>query len=278
MDLFNNIAKSCNISVETIIKNYEKYLVDLNGVLFDIPQDKEIKKLVGYFDFSIANYVYVYNNLCTGLRSGKYCFGSKKYSQDVNFSFLLMLKLLVHDLITLRNLSIIGFDAQFHSISRNFVEKMKIFLLCCFDEEFFEVFTGHKEIADKELYNKYTRGKMVDQRIERLIEENPFDPTIIGFTSDTSKNRLNKLLHPFVHTNNYRQLLEYYGPRINISINSKKDNDVNVQAYKYMCEASILSLVDIILWSRNDTKIGLDRHLNLIFSVYQEYIKDYYTE
>ena len=132
MDLFDNIVKSCNISVETIIKNYEKYLVNLNGFLFDIPQDKEIKKLVGYFDFSITNYVYVYNNLCTGLRSGKYCFGSKKYSQDVNFSFLLMLKLLVHDLITLRNLSIIGFDAQFHSMSRNFVEKMKNFSFMLF--------------------------------------------------------------------------------------------------------------------------------------------------
>lgn len=278
MDLFDNIAKSCNISVETIIKNYEKYLVNLNDILFDTPQDKEIKKLVGYFDFSIANYIYVYDNLCTGLQSGKYCFGSKKYSQDVNFPFLLMLKLLVHDLITLRNLSIIGFDAQFHSISRNFVEKMKIFLLCCFDEEFFEVFTGHKEISDKELYYKYTREKMIDKRIEHLVEEKPFDPTIIGFTSDTLKNRLNKLLHPFVHTNNYRQLLEYYGPKIDISINSKKDDGIKVYTYKYMCEASILFLIDIILWSRNDTNIRLDKHLDSIFNVYQEYVKDYYTE
>lgn len=278
MELFDNIAKSCNISVETVIKNYKNCLVGLSSTLCGVPQDEGMKKLIGYFDFSIANYIYIYNNLCTALLSGKYCFGNKKYTKDANFSFLLMLKLIIHDLITLRNLSIIGFDAQFHSISRNYVEKMKIFLLCCFDEEFFEVFTGHKKISDKELYYKYTREKMMDKRIEHLVEENPFDPTIIGFTSDMLKNRLNKLFHPFVHTNNYRQLLEYYGPKIDISINSKKDDSIKVRVYKYMCEASILSLIDIILWSRNDTNIRLDKYLDSIFDVYQEYVKDYYTE
>lgn len=278
MDTLDNITKSCKISRKTINDNYREIFDDLTDILSIPPDNKSLRKLVGFFDFSIANYVYIYNRLRLALQSGKYCFGSKEYPKDANFSFLLMLKLIIHDLITLRNLSIIGFDAQFHSISRNFVEKMKIFLLCCFDEEFFEVFTGHKEISDKELYYKYTREKMVDKRIEHLVEENPFDPTIIGFTSDTLKNRLNKLLHPFVHTNNYRQLLEYYGPKIDISINSEKDDGIKVHMYKYMCEASILSLIDIILWSRNDTNIRLDKHLDSIFNVYQEYMKDYYTE
>ncbi len=282
MKISDNIAKSCNQPIKTIVKNYENILSNLNDTLFDIPQDKKIEKLVGFFDYAIANYIYIYNISFAKLQTKKYYFGDKKYPKDINFSFILMLKLITQDLITLRNLSIIDFDAQFHSISRNFIEKMKIFLLCCYDEEFFEVFTGYKTISDEELYKNYTREKKLDERIEHLLEKYPFDPTIIELSNDELKNRLDNILHPFVHTNNYKQLLKYYAKhrdsKIYMPVKNKNDSNASVQIYKYMCEASILYLINIIIWARNDTKIKLDTHLDEIFNVYQEYMKAYYTK
>lgn len=276
MDILNDIAKSCKISRKIINDSYREIIDGLTDILPIPPDNKDLKKLIGYFDFSIANYIYIYNVVSAEILKGKYHFGDKKYPKDINFSFILMLKLITQDLITLRNLALIGFDAQFHSISRNFVEKNKIFLLCCYDREFFEAFSGYKNISEEDLYKLYTCEKKVNERIKILAKKLYFDPTLKGLSNDNLKNRTNILFHPFVHTNNYKQLLRYYGPKISIPIYDRKAGVINTLAYNYMCEASILYVTNIILWSEEYKTVALDRYFNLILDVYQNYIEDYY--
>lgn len=276
MNILDNITKSCKISRGVIDDSYREIINSLSDILPILTNNTDIKKLIGYFDFSIANYVYIYNILSTEILKEKYHFGNKKYPKDINFSFILMFKLITQDLIILRNLALIGFDAQFHSISRNFVEKNKIFLLCCYDKEFFEAFSGYKKISEEDLYRLYTCEKKMNERIELLTKKFYFDPTLKILTDNNLKNRTNILFHPFVHTNNYRQLLKYYGPKISIPIYNGKNDDLNILAYCYMCEASILYIVNIILWSEEYKAAMLDKHFNLILDVYQNYIDDYY--
>lgn len=59
---------------------------------------------------------------------GKIVIGNIKYNAKYNLSFLILLRAMIYDLIVLRNLTLVGFDSQYHSISRNFIEKAKSFV------------------------------------------------------------------------------------------------------------------------------------------------------
>lgn len=83
---------------------------------------------MGYFDLGIINYVVLYGYLSDEFMAGKIVIGNIKYNAKCNLSFLILLPAMIYDLIVLRNLALVGFDSQYHSISRNFIEKVKSFV------------------------------------------------------------------------------------------------------------------------------------------------------
>lgn len=55
--LFDNIVKLCNISIKMVTKDYGNCLMSLNDILFNIPQDKKIKKAGWIFCFYYKLYL-----------------------------------------------------------------------------------------------------------------------------------------------------------------------------------------------------------------------------
>lgn len=126
---------------DEIIKRYNICYSSISSYLHSIPRtsshNEKIEKVVGYFDLSIISYVVLYGYLSDEFMAGKIVIGNMKYDAKYNLSFLILLRAMIYDLIVLRNLTLVGFDSQYHSISRNFIEKSKIFCLCFYDTDFF---------------------------------------------------------------------------------------------------------------------------------------------
>jgi|GEM_PF-1266744 len=247
--------------------------------------DEEIMKLIGFMNISIMDYIVLYNCISKNFLKGNLIIGHQEYPYNLNLSFIILLKGMAHDLITLRNLIAKGFDPQFHSISRNFIEKSKILCLCLYDKEFFENFTKYVNISDEDLYNNFTKEAELNKRLSKIAKEHkqkaPHSLAII-LKNKTINKGVRNLGNPFVHMNNFSQIMGYFiedRKKINLSILHNKTPD-SIFRYKYVCEASLL------IWSSVITSINycdykgedLDR-VELAWSqIYKVYIDHFYTK
>lgn len=243
--------------------------------------NEDIDKFIAFFDISIVNYVRFYECIRDDFLERKIHFGDKKYPDMLNLSFILLFRLMAHDVICLRNLAIQKFDAQFHSISRNFIEKCKIFCLCCYDEEFFENYTQQTKITDDDLYSKFTREGELNKRISKLAKSHNGKP-IISFAqtlnADSLRSRIKHVCSPFVHTNNYRQIFSYAleGNKVNLSVlHSSNNNSVNT--YKFMCEISILFYIELFWLTVGAIDQTVDTLHRQLIDIYGVYTKKYYS-
>ena len=100
------------------IRYFSPLLADNTPAIYD----EEIMKLIGFMNISIINYTILYDCISENFLKKNLIIGHEEYPYDLNLSFIILLKGMTHDLITLRNLIAKGFDPQFHSISRNFIE------------------------------------------------------------------------------------------------------------------------------------------------------------
>lgn len=214
---------------------------------------------------------------------GKIVIGNIKYDAKYNLSFLILFRAMIHDLIVLRNLTLVGFDSQYHSISRNFIEKSKIFCLCFYDTDFFEHFTKYCECSDEKLYKNYTRDFKLDTRINTIASihrKNLYLKSSMAVTLDskTIKDRVVSMGHPFVHMNNYKQILKYFleetedgKSRINLNILNPRPKKFHDHQYALIVELSIL-----IFLSLQDMTNSTIKDINTLFkTLTQVYCSSY---
>lgn len=277
-----NILKQAECN-DTTLKEFQKAIAKISIQLWsDNISKPEVKRLLGFFDSSIANYVLFYDYLRDDFLRGKIHYGDKRYPDIFNLSFILLLRLMIHDIISMRNFVVQRFDAQFHSISRNFIEKCKIFCLCYYDEDFFEHYTKYIDITDEDLYNKYTREGELNKRIHSLAKAHKKNaPVSFAITLDSKilKKRVEHLCNPFVHTNNYPQLFMYAledKEKINLSVLHSGSGD-DLYMYKYMCEAALLFFSDIFLLTYIDNQL-LQDCLSQSLEIYGLYVKEFYPK
>ena len=269
------ILKESKIEDE-IIKKYNICFSSISSYLHSISRasshNEKIEKIVGYFDLSIISYVVLYGYLLDEFMVGKIVIGNIKYDAKYNLSFLILLRAMIYDLIVLRNLTLVGFDSQYHSISRNFIEKSKIFCLCFYDTDFFEHFTKYRECSDEILYKNYTKGSKLDNRINVIANvhrKNLYLKSSMAVTldSETIKDRVVSMGHPFVHMNNHKQILKYFleetesgTNRINLSILNSSPKKFHDHQYALIAELSIL-----IFLSLQDMTNSTIKDINILF-------------
>jgi hypothetical protein len=293
--LGNSISEYLEILRESkiedeIIKKYKICYSSISSYLHSIPRasshNEKIEKVVGYFDLSIISYVVLYGYLSDEFMVGKIVIGNTKYDAKYNLSFLILLRAIIYDLIVLRNLTLVGFDSQYHSISRNFIEKSKIFCLCFYDTDFFEHFTKYRECSDEILYKNYTKGSKLDNRINAIANihrKNLYLKSSMAVTldSETIKDRVVSMGHPFVHMNNYMQILGYFveetesgANRINLNILNSSPKKFHDHQYALIAELSILiflSLQDITNSTIEDINILFKTLTQVYYSSYIDY-------
>lgn len=272
---------------DEIIEKYTVCFLSISPYLHSFSRassnNEKIKKIVGYFDLSIISYVVLYEYLLDEFMVGKIIIGNIKYDAKYNLSFLILLRAMIHDLIVLRNLILVGFDSQYHSISRNFIEKSKIFCLCFYDTDFFEHFTKYCECSDEKLYKNYTRDFKLDTRINTIASihrKNLYLKSSMAVTldSETIKDRVVSMGHPFVHMNNYKQILKYFleetedgKSRINLNILNPRPKKFHDHQYALIVELSIL-----IFLSLQDMTNSTIKDINTLFkTLTQVYCSSY---
>lgn len=246
----------------------------------------EIQNILSYFNITIALYHFLYTRVIDASFNKKMQVWPNK-DKDSLLAILYLLRLMFHDIITLRNLTNVGFDAQFHSISRNLVEKIKIICLSLSDEEFFDVYTGIDKISDSELYNRFTKPKKLDNRIKHIAFQNEEKGSILvarndirfcKFLNEEALESRVKLSHSFVHTNNFRQLAHYFNENGKYNLSLKHNSPLEgSNAYRYMCEFVFLSFsyIDTML-SNSMANLKTYDFEKLYTGIYDQYIKDYY--
>lgn len=275
--------KVVNFHIENM-KKFEPLLIKPTSIL----RNKEIKRIICFFDIIIISYILTYEYISEEFLKGHVVIGDKKYNSAYNIAFAILMRSMTHDLITMRNLVCSGFDAQFHSISRNFIEKSKIFCLCSYDEEFFKNFTQYIDISDESLYKEFTKNSKMDKRLSdiakkhRLQQKNPLSLTVL-LDNKTIRDRIEYLGNPFVHSNNFKQMMKYFlentnkGKAVNLSILHGTVPLAGNQ-YKFMCELAYLIFNELLFLIRyNKNNIQEEAH-GAMLEIYGIYIKYFYPK
>ncbi len=262
------------------MKIFEPLLINPTPIL----RNKETKRIICFFDIIIVSYILAYKYISEEFLKGNVVVGNKKYNSDYNIAFIILMRGITHDLITMRNLMCSGFDAQFHSISRNFIEKSKIFCLCFYDEEFFKNFTQYTDISDESLYEEFTKNSKMDKRLSdiakkhRLQQKNILSLAVL-LDSKKVRDRIKYLGNPFVHSNNFKQMIGYFlentnkGKAVNLSI---LHNTVPLAGdrNKFMCELAYLifhKLPFMIRYNKNNMQEEVRWAMLEVYGVYIKY-------
>ena len=266
------------------MKKFEPLLIKPTPIL----RNKEIKRIICFFDIIIVSYILTYEYISEEFLKGHVVVGNKKYNSAYNIAFVILMRVITHDLITMRNLVCSGFDAQFHSISRNFIEKSKIFCLCSCDEEFFKNFTQYIDISDESLYKEFTKNSKMDKRLSdiakkhRLQQKNTLSLAVL-LDNKTIRDRIDYLGNPFVHSNNFKQMMKYFlentnkGKAVNLSILHGTVPLAGNQ-YKFMCELAYLIFNELPFLIRyNKNNVQEEVHWAML-EVYGVYIKYFYPK
>lgn len=275
--------KVVNFHIENM-KKFEPLLIKPTSIL----RNKEIKRIICFFDIIIISYILTYEYISEEFLKGHVVIGDKKYNSAYNIAFAILMRGMTHDLITMRNLVCSGFDAQLHSISRNFIEKSKIFCLCSYDEEFFKNFTQYIDISDESLYKEFTKNSKMDKRLSdiakkhRLQQKNPLSLAVL-LDNKTIRDRIEYLGNPFVHSNNFKQMMKYFlentnkGKAVNLSILHGAVPLAGNQ-YKFMCELAYLIFNELLFLIRyNKNNIQEEAH-GAMLEIYGIYIKYFYPK
>jgi hypothetical protein len=243
--------------------------------------------LIAYFDVSVILHLTLYDKVIESLLST----GLQVWPTDdenSNLSVVLLIKLIAHDLISLRNFVAIQFDWQFHALSRNYFEKLKILTLCLVDQDFFNNYTGLTNISEEDLYRNYTSHKKLDDRLNSVTrkdlapELNKLDPLFDLcrlLCSDTITAGFERG-HIFVHTNNFLQIAKYYLEDGRINLSPLNNFSLKYSASKALaCEMSLLSYISLAFYLHIRFKLNNSGifHKHAV-NIYGQYIKDYYHD
>lgn len=218
--------KNLNIDISKylVLKQIESFRTEyfklLSPMVWD---DAKLSLRVDELDFILMFYNDLYNRVTEALENNKLEIWPND-SRCYNIMSVYLIRFIIQDIFSLRNLCVIKFENQFNAILRNFLEKIDVFFLFMYDYEFSNatLFNDEKK-SDKKLYYDLLSRKKIRERIKNnldkiLIEENEqgksflrADKHIYNFLeNNTVEDLVYPLLSNFTHSNNLNNILKYY--------------------------------------------------------------------
>lgn len=196
------------------------------------------------------------------------------YEDNYDIGIVYQLKLIYHDLLTLRNLFNQQFEAQLIVISRSVIEKLRVLFVMLIDIEF-----GKKLIwntcnySAKDRYYKLYQPKKIIDKLRDCNDQN--FKQLLEILVNERINDMYSFQSSFVHSDIFQLLYYNINSENGINISPLKNaSDYILHRSDYMTELFIVTfpVLHIKLNANNDDI--LFKHF--ILSYYDAYVKDMY--
>jgi len=270
----NNYNKTWDndISYDSLTTKISEFVRENNLLLLDpVWEDEDIDYRIYQYDMILM----IYNDLLKVSTAALLDKETKLFYEDnYDIGIVYQLKLIYHDLLTLRNLFNQQFEAQFIVISRSVIEKIRILFVVLTDIEFGKkIILNTCNYTSKERYYKLYKPQKIIEKIRDCDDEDLKE--LIKTLVDPRINDLYSLQSTFVHSDIFELIKYNLNSEKGINISPLKNASKYILARSdYMTELFILMFpaIQIKLSSNKDNRqLG-----KFIISYYEAYVKDMY--
>ena len=267
-----NETFSKDISYESLTAKISDFKKDNSRLLLDtIWDDEDIEFRIYQYDMILM----IYNELLNVSTNALLNKDIKLFYEDnYDIGIIYQLKLIYHDLLTLRNLFNQQFEAQFLVISRSVIEKLRILFLVLGNIEFGKkIIWNTCNYSSKDRYYKLYKQKKIIEKLRECDDQKY--KNLINILIEEDVNDLYSLQSMFVHSDIF-ELIKY---------NIHKEKGINISPLKnassyILARSDYMTEMFIILFPAINYKLSSIKE-NLIYgkfipSYYIAYIDDMY--